>query len=41
MKKKTSTIKDLKVRDDRAVKGGNLLKACATGQHIPEATITV
>ena len=39
MNKQASTIKDLKIRDDRAVKGG--LKACASGQHIPETTITV
>jgi hypothetical protein len=36
--KRTSTIKDLKVRDAQAVKGG---LACCNGKHIPSGTITV
>ena len=35
--KRVSTIKDLKVRDAQAVKGG----VCANGKHIPDGTITV
>ena len=37
MEKKATTIKDLKVRDARAVKGGKL--ACASGQHYPDVVI--
>jgi hypothetical protein len=37
-------VQDLAVKSARAVKGGKgptLMLACATGQHIKEATITV
>jgi len=36
--KRASTIKDLNVRDARAVKGGLV---CTNGKHFPAGTITV
>jgi hypothetical protein len=44
VRRDTRRVRDLPVTSARAVKGGKgatLMLACATGQHIKEATITV
>jgi hypothetical protein len=40
-RKKAPAVKDLAVKDAKAVKGGatSLMKACATGEHIQKVSL--